>query len=92
MDKKEKAMAELRTLLEQQREYTEDKLRQFDEFFDSYISEDNFENAAEAKRMQDRLQHMLKTICDALNDMSEKNVEQYLKEANDFATYCENMS
>ena len=89
MDKKQKAWAELRALLEGQREYTEAKLRQFDGFFDKNISEDNFDGAAEAKDMQGRLERLLDTINAALANMSKENIERYLKESNGFATHCE---
>lgn len=89
MDKKQKAIADLRVLLEGQREYTEAKLRQFDGFFDKEIGQDNFEGAAQSKDMQARLERMLEIIDAALADMSKENIERYLKESNAFADHCE---
>jgi hypothetical protein len=90
-EKKQKAMAELRVILETQRRFTEAKLRQFDGFFDHDIGSNNFENAAQSKDMQGRLEHMLELINAALADMSKENVERYLKESNAFASHCEGL-
>ena len=91
MDKKEQARKEILGIIKKTLEDTHGYIAKFEVFFEDYVADNNFAQAAEAKETLGKLNEFKDSMEETLRDPSDDNIKRFIDDSAAYATFCEGM-
>jgi hypothetical protein len=91
MDKKEQARQEILKIIQKTLEDTHGYIAKFEVFFEDYVADNDFAQAAEAKLTLGKLNDFKDSMEETLRDPSDTNLKRFVDDSAAYASFCESM-